>query len=885
MAGGDSTIKNKIVIEGEGAYRKALAEINRALRESKSEMKAAAAEYAASGENMAALNEQGDALERMLQEQAQALELMHAQLKKVEAAYGENSREAVELRTKINNMRAETAKTQGELNTLRDRLDAVGDAGEDLERDLMGSSNGIAGVGEQAAAAQAEVNELSQSIAEAMGQKTLEFIVGGVGLKMLQDGLKQAVTWGIGEGVQNITDRNHTMAMTNTDAETSEMLARVGDAVKRQFSAYITDEQAMGLMANLWTGMGIGGHIPTEEEMTRLAPQIFGVSQAKGIGTTEIIDNAQTLVTEFNESWQRSIDLIDALGAATVGHTQEAMSAMGTYSEVFKQAGYDADDMFGIMIRGAQEFGVEKLGDLGKNLATFEKNLTSGSAGVKEALESLGIEATDLPLKFQEGGETAAQAMKLILTALLSVEDSAKQADIAKALFGDMNWVKNGEDIARLFLEGFDNEMDVEGQAQRTAQAWSDTLENNWSGAVERFGQKAGDLTQPMLEGLNESIKTFNESWDSGGGLFDSFLNAYANWGDQLKEHFYGPIGDAISGAIESADTALGDGLGSISEKFFKGAGEETDTTAADAAAGRWVDALRGGVDAKAAEETPSTAIQNMLDNMMPTLEILEERAKAYAENHKAGIIAQLETVYGVDANDEDFQAWQTFQQAMIDSAYEDSVQRAGKLGEDSAQASVDGVESKEPDMGWAGDALGRSGVDGTRSGLDGMYGAGADGASGAVSGLRTGIDGAYAAGAAMGKAFERGYKASLDQHSPSRIMFAAAKDTDQGLLNAYEEDEALVRQAAAGIGLAVQEGYTQTAGAAIRLDDAAPADALGPELVAMIANAVREGISGLAFSFNAQTFAALTEQYASRETSARAMRTVAGQSSSRRGW
>ena len=81
-------IKNAIVLEGEAEYKKSLDNINRALRESKSAMKAAAAEYDSAEGSMVALYRQGDALERMLDNQREALRLMGEQLDKVENAYG-----------------------------------------------------------------------------------------------------------------------------------------------------------------------------------------------------------------------------------------------------------------------------------------------------------------------------------------------------------------------------------------------------------------------------------------------------------------------------------------------------------------------------------------------------------------------------------------------------------------------------------------------------------------------------------------------------------------------------------------------------------------------------------------------------------------------------
>ena len=63
------TISNKIVLEGEAEYKRALADINSRLRENKSAMKAAAAEYDAAGDSMEAMYRYGDSLERTMASQ------------------------------------------------------------------------------------------------------------------------------------------------------------------------------------------------------------------------------------------------------------------------------------------------------------------------------------------------------------------------------------------------------------------------------------------------------------------------------------------------------------------------------------------------------------------------------------------------------------------------------------------------------------------------------------------------------------------------------------------------------------------------------------------------------------------------------------------------
>lgn len=828
-----NTAKNTIVLEGEAEYKKALGDINSKLRESKSAMKAAAAEYDAAGDSMQAMRRYGDSLERTMESQNAALGLMSEHLDRVEACYGKNSREANGLRTKINNMRTELAKTQAQMRQFESSMDAAAETGDDLKAGMDAGSAGLEQVGEAAGRANEDVQELSQSIADMMGKKIIDFAVGKEALTTLSDGLK----WAMGEAMNGIADQNKTQAITNTDAETAAMLVRVQDAVKRQFAQYINDDQARGLIGDLWTGMGKAGYTPTEEEMTRLAPQIFGVSQAKGIDTGTLINAAQTLTTEFGEGWQRSFDLLDTLGAATVGHAQEAISAMGTYSEVFRQAGYDADDMFSIMISGAQEFGVENLGDLGKNLATFEKNLTGGSKEVDKALKALGVEITDLPGKFQEGGEAAQKAFSEILTRILSIEDKGKQADIAKAFFGDMNWTKNGADMAQLFLQGFNTEMDVSGQAQRTAQLWGDTLDNNLAGLGERMNQQVGSILEKPANMLNEFLKDVNDQTDKMGG-------------------------DVLKGASQASANLIGEKFDGLMEGMS--IDPEAMSRAGSMAGEKWAEGYVESVG-----QATDQAVQDAAQNTEPVDvgELIKLREQAIDEDNEALATALDRQI-----------------QAAILKGQETGQEGGRQIGEDTSGAVTDAFTAAETNMQSAGETLGEEGVSGLEEGLEGMTGASADTVNTTVATLYGGAPRAYSAGKALAAAFVRGYKNELRQASPSRVMREAAQDTVSPLFDEFEQDRARLYEAAAGLAQAVSEGYGDSAALRAQAPQGG-AQAAGGASVETMAQAMQKAMSGMAFELDGNRFAVLIEPGVSRATAQRAVATIKGQGAAARSW
>lgn len=950
----DNTLRNSIELSGEKQYKAAMAEINRALKEHKSAVKAASAEYDAADEAMRSQTEVVQALETQYDGQQSALQLMNEQLDKVTEQYGENSVEAVRLRTQINNMRAETAKTEAQLRTFRAGLDSVADAAADGDNAVNDMAQSVGGIGEEALSAQDDVAALSKSIADAVGRKVIEFTIGGKALGMLKDGLESAISGAFEGAVSGQTEDALTRALAGNDA-LSERRTGIKDAVDRTWSFYVDGTTTARDVAAIDTALGNFG-IEDEERVKDIIDRIYTIDYAFSQGTQDTINRATSMVNTFGVSWEDALDLMTKGMQDMNDGGAQLLSAYDDYSAVYAQLGYDAEEMYSAIKTAANDKALGKDSTLNKGVENFINTLTSGSKESQEALKALGFEITDLPAKFQEGGETAARATQDILTALLSIEDNAKRNDLGKALFGDKIWTDSAGAIADVILSGYGQIVDASGAAQDAMGAVLDTWEAQSARAGENLGQATEKMVQPFVEAGTEGARAFSDSFEAGNGLISSVVaglsagarplaiaadaairesassmaDAAVEAGIEVAHSLFGEktqaeieaeiaqiqaaIDDAFArGDIEAAamlqlnlnalnDEYLGMGQGAaaafsegiseglaaidgiseqISEKFYAGAQEGTDTSAADTTAQRWVDVLRGSVDAAAAEDEQSEAIKNMLDGMLPDTTALTESMKTYAESHKEAVVAQMEEAYGQE-DDEDFEAWKTFQQAMIDSAYDDTVESAGELGEDAAQADVDAIEDAEPDAQDAGEGLGASSVSGVQKGLYGMYDAGAYGADGAVSGLMTGVSAAAAAGRKTAQAYNRAFREELAIASPSRVMYESAGYAVEGVTQALDAGVSEVYARGAALADALAGGYA--AGTERYAGADAPqggAQSIREEIV----DALCAALGQVGFYVDGERLGGVTATGVSREISRKASGTMAGRFAAVKGW
>lgn len=839
----DTTIRTKIVIEGEKQYKAAMADINRQLKETKSALSAAAAEYANADSATRTTAQQTEALNQSLDQQRQRLALMEEQLGKVEDAYGKNSKQAVELRTKINNARTEMAKTETQMRGFTDGLDAITNASGQTGEGLDGAAKSLEDIGDSAQQAQGDVQDLAASIGDVVGQKLIEFEVSKKALEVLSEGIK----WAIGEAIQGEQEDAQALALAGSP-EIAERRRKIKDEVDRRWSGQRSGDQTVSDVAAVDTALGNAG-ITDDAYITRITNEVITLDQVFGQSTQDTINRATSMVNTYGISWDHALDLMTKGMQDFSDGGAQMLNAYEDYSQVYQQLGYDADNMYSALKSASNDQSLGKDSNLNKGVENFVKTLESGSKESKNALKELKLESDDIPAKMRAGGDAAAEAVQRVLTGLKDIKDEAKRDELGKTLFGDKIWTETNGQIIDTILAGYQKVGDVAGATEDAMIAKTDTIKDAWSGTVERISQEASEATAPVLEAGKDVLQTLNQNIDETGGVISG-------------------LGKTVTDAVDEAATGAAQRFDEGREAYLAMVEQAEQAKTTTKASVEELAAQRAELEKQLDDINTQIMESDMAGDFAKSAELMVKHDEIIAQ------IGELATQMADAAAD----AGQSAADAL--AGKDTDMQTAA---ENLSQAGVDAVTDAEPDMQSAGEGLGTAAVDGTGKGLEGLPQAGNDSVDGLIDTINARESDAYNAGKRIGGAFRRGYTTTMQIHSPSRVMAEAGEYTVEGLLDAFDEADDRVRQAGGALAEAFSGGYNarsagyspaggaQGGGVGISADD--------------IAEAVRGALDGLGLYFDGQRTGRVVADGVSQQIASRSAATVSGQSASRKGW
>lgn len=845
----DTTIRTKIVIEGEKQYKAALADINRQLKETKSALSVAAAEYANADSATRTTAQQTEALNLSLEQQRQRLALMEEQLGKVEDAYGKNSRQAVELRTKINNARVEMAKTETQMRGFTDGLDAITDASGQTGEGLDGAAKSLENIGDSAQQAQGDVQDLAASIGDVVGQKLIEFEVGKKALEGLRDGIK----WALGEAIQGETEDAQALALAGSP-EVAERRRKIKDEVDRRWAGQRSGDQTVSDVAAVDTALGNAG-ITDDEYITRITNEVITLDQVFGQSTQDTINRATSMVNAYGITWDHALDLMTKGMQDFSDGGAQMLNAYEDYSQVYQQLGYDADNMYSALKSASNDQTLGKDSNLNKGVENFVKTLTSGSEDSKTALKDLNLLTADIPTKMRAGGDAASEAVHRVLTGLQSIEDKAKRDDLGKTLFGDKIWTETNGQIVDTILAGYQKVGDVAGATEDAMTAKLDTFSDTVAGTQERISQSISEAAAPAVEFGKKVFASFNEGFDADG-IGEGVKRAAGAVVDETV--------DAVTSKAEEIKDVGSQVVGVFVEGFTSPKSQEQIDSAKQELRQLYEDALNVG-------------------DLISAGQYLQDYEALYGSFYDAGEESASGMSEGVESKSADVSDAAAGLADDATQAVSDKKDDMQTAAEEMTQAGVDAITDMEPDMQDAGETLGLAAVDGTDSGMGDLSQVGDDSVDGLLSAINAREDDAYSAGKRIGGAFRRGYTMEMKIHSPSRVMAEAGEYTVQGLLDAFDEADDRVARAGSALAEAFSGGYNAQRAA---YSPAGDAQGGGVGISAGdIAEAVRGALDGMGLYFDGQRTGRVVAEGVSQQIATRSSATVSGQSASRKGW
>lgn len=167
------------------------------------------------------------------------------------------------------------------------------------------------------------------------------------------------------------------------------------------------------------------------------------LQDAFGYGLTDSIKSAGTLQQQFGLQGAESFDLIIQATQAGLNKNGDLLETINASSDKFKTLGLGGQEMFNMLINGAQNGNVS-ISSIGNAVTEFSKKAVGGGKDASDGFAALGLDAGRMTEAFGSGGETAKQAFLETVNALNAMADPVSKNIAGTKLFGD-SWGDLGQ--------------------------------------------------------------------------------------------------------------------------------------------------------------------------------------------------------------------------------------------------------------------------------------------------------------------------------------------------------------------------------------------------------------------------------------------------------
>ena len=550
-------IKTSIALDGEQAFKQALADASRNLRVMDADLKAAATEFKVTGDAQQYYTEKSRSLKEQIAQQEQVVDALVNAVRQSAAVYGNNSAKTDEWRIKLSNA---TAKLMTMKKGLQDTDKEAAEFGRDSKRVGKQIEDGI---GDGAEEANKSVKDLIENLQQDIGS-----IKGSVGFQVAA-----TVTQTISSAVQGMTEFVESNRDYRRVMEQYEIAAEAGkhnkDAMKEMLfnmAAFSGDfDGSVEAMTNLMqTGL-------TADWMEK-ATDIFSYASIMFKDTLKL----EQLSGDFQESVATGkptgafANFVEKMGGS-VEELEKVMSDAGTTeAKAIAALTYVAPKGYKSNLDSYNE----KTSSL-QDATKAQLELADAWAGVSEKLEPL---TTTMTVEMTEVvkllGDTIDDLMPVLEDIVEKIGAVARKAvgvidDIHDlgifGLFG--THAGESDEEARAAVEGslknqpsketMENYLPNDYEAQKAAIAAGKSAGSEYAKAL--IGEAEGALLDD--ESLQNAIDLLTSGWTLGGE--DEAANRLKQLGltDEQKQQVIDEMGKLGMDMSDSLDTSLTDGM------------------------------------------------------------------------------------------------------------------------------------------------------------------------------------------------------------------------------------------------------------------------------------------------------------------------------------
>lgn len=497
-------INTKMSVTGVAEYKRAMTTAAASVREYDSELKLCEAQYKRTGDKSQYLIDKSRILNAQLNEQRKAVANAKAGLADVTAQYGENSKQAIEWRTKLN--QARTA-----LVNIKTQIDQTDDAMAEMGISTESASNNVEQLGQESTTAGTKVSQLGNRAGATegkVGELGTEAGAAGEGLGELSDAAGAAADDAQGLGAKAGTAGNKLSQLGNRAGTADDKIGELGTEAGT-------------------AGSGLG-------ELGDAASDAAGNAQSLGTKAS----GAGTKVAALGSKAGSADDQLSTLG-------EEAAAAGGNVDSLSGNAASAASEASKLGTKAGTAGG--KVGQLGSKASSAGGDVSSlgdNAEGVKDELSGMADVAEDAGDKARALGTKAKGAGSGVTTlgSRASSTDSKLGAlgEEAANTDGDLEALKDESELAGDKLRAMGTKAGTAGAKVGTLGTKADGADDQIKSVGTESGEAAGkaDDLAGSASAAGEAIGSINDKLNAQAVIEEL---------DNITEHMAGAARKAAS--------------------------------------------------------------------------------------------------------------------------------------------------------------------------------------------------------------------------------------------------------------------------------------------------------------------------------------------------
>lgn len=550
----EANIGPKIVLEGEKEYKQSIAEVNKSMKMLQSEINAVSAEYDGNANSIDALRAKNSVLVKQQEEQDKKLKLLRGALESVSKQYGENSVQAKEWQTKLNNAYADLSKINKELSKNEKYMKEAEQATDKTAKSIDKFGDEIKQTKKEALnyGDVLKANLASEAIGngvQIMADKVRDLAVALVdvvkGTASYADNILVMST-NTGISTDTLQELNYMAELTDTSLETISTsmqknirsMASAQKGAKDYVDAYkslkvdaidpvtgaLRDSQTV-----FWESIDALGKIANETERDSLSMKIFG-RNAQDLNS--IIAIGTDGVAKYSEEARNMGAVLSVDTLEKLAKTDDAFQRMAQQIEISKRT--IGAEMAPAMTEAITRV-TEKIDDVDEKVADFAggalETMTDGFIWLVDNIDLVaaglkGVTAALITKKAAEGVEFAVQAYKSLTT----VTEAATGAQAA------YNTVSKANAIGAISAAVVGLGTFVYSYAKSSADAAEETRKlNDESLKLLKTSQELNDEVNGNIQNRKKEVENLDNEYQLTKKLTDSLYDL-ANKSEKTNE-------------------------------------------------------------------------------------------------------------------------------------------------------------------------------------------------------------------------------------------------------------------------------------------------------------------------------------------------------------